>query len=263
MKTDDIYNAWAPPESTWARWAKPVLFAHAGKEARPVADVPQESGDVTASPQRFQAFAPADGLTAMIVDLPDETGVRAGMALAHAGYRPVPLYNSVPESNAGGSAAGGIVAVPMARILAALDAFADELRELALPAEAPPAFLLDSRRRRGGPLPPGAFDNRSISLPTDFPSANFLLASGVQRIVVIAEDGAEIQNDLAHTLRRWQQAGLKIFRCSDRANAAVQPITIARPPYFRHLWYGLLATVGLRRSALGGFGGFLPLPSTG
>ena len=59
---------------------------------------------------------------------------------------------------------------------------------------------------------PPAFDNRSVSLPTDFPSANLLLSYGVRRVVLVQATDGQPQADLAHTLLRWQQAGIDMMR---------------------------------------------------
>ena len=40
------------------------------------------------------------------------------------------------------------------------------------------------------------------------------------------------------------------------------PITVRRPFLYRQLWQRMLATFGLKRSPLGGFGGVLPIPSS-
>jgi hypothetical protein len=136
----------------------------------------------------------------------------------------------------------------------------ESMRRLSL--QAPPAFLLDSRRRGiGAVCRPGDFDNRSISLPTDFPSANFMLASRVRDAIVLQEQEGTPQQDLSHTLRRWQEAGIRIM--TSMPGASPQQVIVPRPPRFRHMWYGLLARMGLRQNPLGGFGGFLPVPSAG
>jgi hypothetical protein len=64
-------------------------------------------------------------------------------------------------------------------------------------------------------------------------------------------------------LLRWQEAGVVIYRAAPGENAPAKPIIISRPRWFRHQWYGLLASLGLRRNLLGGYGGYLPLPSAG
>jgi hypothetical protein len=107
---------------------------------------------------------------------------------------------------------------------------------------------------------PGDFDNRSISLPTDFPSSNFLLSRGIRRVVLVQDDASDPEADLAHTLLRWQQAGVSIMAStlSPDTDVRPRPITVRRPRWFRIAWYGLMARMGLRPNPLGGFGGLLP-----
>ncbi len=246
-----LFETWAPSASPWAAWAKPVLFAH-----RPPA-AGADFGEAT-SPGAIPA---SDGATAVVVDLPGPAGVTAAVPLARLGYRPVPVYNAVPAG------AGVPAAVDVGAILSALAATAADLRAVRLAADAPPAFLLDAGRRvarAGVTLGPGVFDNRSVSLPTDFPSAGRLRAAGVRRIVLVQPTTAPPASDLAHTLRRWQDGGLPILRYA--ADAPDRPpvlVAVARPGGFRSMWHGLTARLGLRRHPLGGFGGTLPFPSSG
>ena len=145
--------------------------------------------------------------------------------------------------------------------VAALVAGAARLRAAAVPADAPPAFLLDADRRVGRvAVTPGVFDNRSVSLPTDFPSAGRLGAGGVRRAILVQAAGVVPSPDLAHTLRRWQEGGIDV-RAAD--GPRLVPVAVARPGGFRSMWHALLATAGLRPHPLGGFGGVLPVPSAG
>lgn len=250
MNKSDLFQLWAPREGIWSPWAKPVLFAHLTPsmlDAEDATPSPPGVADLTGVP-------PADG-TAVVVDLPGEDGVAAGMALAETGYRPVPLYNACP---------GPAARVDVGPILSAFVRSASRLRQLALPPAAPPAFLLDADRRLGtGPSSPGSFDNRSVSLPTDFPSASLLLNRGVRRVILISQLATRLQSDLAHTLLRWQRAGIVID--VKRADLSSPPefCTILRPGRFRSLWHALIVTAGLRRNPLGGFGGMLPEPAGG
>jgi hypothetical protein len=233
----------------------------------------------------FDAWVP-DRATAMVVDLPGSQGVTMALSLAAIGYRPVPLYNACPAP------AGTKALVDVRPIMIALASAASSLPSLGLPDEAPPAILLDANRNPAAAAAPRdmvednstyvppfltdakgetavvapsprTFDNRSISLPTDFPSANFLRSRGIQRIVLVQPHHAEPSADLSHTLRRWQQAGLTILAVAIHEPGPPRPITIKHPRAYRLLWYNLLAKLGLRRNPLGGFGGFLPVPSSG
>jgi hypothetical protein len=156
-------------------------------------------------------------------------------------------------------------AVDVLPIIEAIVAMTPVLKTANLPSNAPPAFLLDDQRRTvlpGYVRAPGAFDNRSVSLPTDFPSSNFLLSRGIRKIVLITQNQTEPEADLSHTLLRWQRAGISIAGVTLAGASGVaiqpQPIPIRRPPFFRIAWYALMARLGLRPNLLGGFGGVLP-----
>ena len=154
----------------------------------------------------------------------------------------------------------------MTSIIEAIVAGAPHLAARPMPPEAPPAFLLDSRRRGlsgATALLPGTFDNRAVSLPADFPSANLLVSVGVGQVVVVLRGAAEPETDLAHTLRRWQEAELRMLCLRVDAPSMPQPLVVRRPSRFRHLWHAMLAMAGLRQNPLGGFGGYLPTSSSG
>jgi hypothetical protein len=108
-----------------------------------------------------------------------------------------------------------IAAVDVRSIILALSATASQLRGgglrgAGLGADAPPAFLVDSRRLDGrGPLHPGRYDNRSAHSPADFPSAEVLREGGIERVVVVLA-AARPGWDLLPTLEVWRRAGLSI-----------------------------------------------------
>src|SRR4051812_36295429 len=86
--SDALYLLWAPAESPWSPWVKPVLFAQWSAEELPVRDV--EAAEIEWTP-------PADGRTALVCDLPGGYGVAVSTALAvRWGYRPILLYNALP-----------------------------------------------------------------------------------------------------------------------------------------------------------------------
>src|SRR5207302_1742431 len=87
-----------------------------------------------------------------------------------------------------------VAAVNVLPIISALRQGAEQLVQLNLPFNAPPAFLLDANRRGDGrKMQPDEFDNRSISFTTDFPSANFLGAHGTQRVMLVQRNSFEPQ----------------------------------------------------------------------
>jgi hypothetical protein len=212
--------------------------------------------------------AVADGSKAIVVDLPGRASVAAGMMLAAMGYRPVALFNAIPDADEWPIRSDASEITPalvdVRPIVIALTQSTRALAMLLLAPDAPPAFLLDANRRGGASIRrPGCFDNRSVSLPTDFPSANLFLSRGIRGVIVVQPTGRQPQVDLAHTLRRWQEAGVQIFINPLDETGGPFPITFNRPSGFKLLWYNFLATIGLKRSPFGGFGGRLPSPSAG
>jgi hypothetical protein len=255
VNSEQIFETWAPAGALWSPWVKPVLFAHLS-QLPPAPSEPQPAAG--RSPTDPAWAPPADDPAVLVLDLPGELGVRLGLQLAQAGYRPIPLYNAAPGPH-GVPLDRRVSRVDVLPIMTAIRQAGGFLGSLKLPAGAPPAFLLDAGRSAGPALllPACDFDNRSVSLFTDFPSANFLLAHGYRRAILVQAGGRQPQPDLAHTLRRWQEAGIAIAaKPLDDAGPA-EPITVARPSWFGWVWYRMLATVGLRRSVHGGFGGFV------
>lgn len=245
MNPTELYKLWAPEDSIWSRWVKPVLFTETSPA---VSSFPCDWHSLNL------AWAPAvDSGSAITLDLPEAESVWFGMALAHRGYRPIPLFNG---------AAGFSAIVNVSHIIGALHNEARRLAELSIARNAPPVFLLDSNRSAGGAtVSPGRFDNRWAVFPQDFPSASFLLASGVRAVVLAQRFAGEPQRDLAHVLLRWQEAGLGILTADVQSTVPPDPIRVSRPGQFRMLWYRALVLAGLRRNSAGGFGGVVPEPS--
>jgi hypothetical protein len=260
MTKEEIFSIWAPDDSPWSRWVKPVLFAHLDSALAhmPVREV---AVDVSWSP-------PLDGNVALVLDLPGAEGVWTGVALASRGYRPVPLYNALPlpfgERLFDPLTGRAVAAVDVAPILAALRQGAEKLAQVKLPLDAPPVFLLDASRQGAGVrMQPDEFDNRSISFTTDFPSANFLASRGIQRVRLVQMDRAEPQADLAHSLRRWQDGGLKLERMRLDLPSQSEFFEIARPSWYGAMFQRVLSSIGFRRSSAGGFGAWIADSSAG
>jgi hypothetical protein len=243
MTNKELYQMWAPDESPWSAWAKPVLFATlTDSEVRPNA--------LPALPEL--TWIPKEpGAVAIIIDLPGAESVLTGLALAQWKYRPVPLYN--------GSQTFGAMVVDTEPIVQALGSGAELLQTLALPPNAPPAFLLDANRlSNSSAAQPGRFDNRWAVIPQDLPSADHLAQAGIKGVFVRT---TSIQQDLAHILRRYQEKGLALFILKSEAEQ-IERLDVPRPSGFHGLWYRLGVFAGLRRNAAGGFGAMIPVPST-
>ncbi|HEX7181107.1 MAG TPA: hypothetical protein VF756_04640 [Thermoanaerobaculia bacterium] len=245
MNGSELFDIWAPADSVWSHWAKPVLFA----EWEPTH--PDAPPTVLTLPELSLSL---DRHTAVIVDLPGMDSVLTGLALAREGLRPVPLFNGAHHDAA---------VVNTRTILHLLKEGAGVLAGLAFSPDAPPAFLIDSKRLSPGSSPqPGKFDNRWMVFPQDFPSANFLKSRQIHRVLLL-ESGDQPQPaaDLAHVLLRWQEAGLEIYAAGPTGDN-MRELRVERPSSFRLAWYRALALTGFRRNSAGGFGSIIPQPSS-
>jgi len=242
MTNEECFNAWAPEEAPWSPWAKPVLFTQ------------RQDGFVLGlrtwpEPPENLWLSQANGRTAVVVDLPGVESVEMGIALARRWYRPVPLYNT---------SAGPSALLDMADLISALASGATALCEITLSPEAPPAFLIDADRMRPVvPLNPGSYDNRWVVFPQDFPSGTLLRSRGIADVIVL-HDRAGVQEDLAHVLLRWQEAGIRMLAVGP-GETAPRPFTVKKPSWFRRAWYRTIVLAGLRRNNAGGFGGVIPM----
>jgi hypothetical protein len=243
------YDAWAPAGGVWSPWAKPALFV----QMHEIQMLSDSLGDWRAIDIRW-APEPRRA-TALVIDLPGLEAARTGVALAAIGYRPVPLYNVT---------VGSRPLVAVAPIRDCLMQASAALTEMRIAADAPPAFLLDSKRLKPDILPvPGHFDNRWMVTPQDFPSANLMLSRGIAEVIVVQNDDRPPLEDLAHVLLRWQKAGIRIRSLDAGDTRGAQEITIKEPSMFRKAWYRVMILAGFRRNAAGGFGGVIPVPSSG
>ena len=146
MTGKEAYRIWAPAGARWTDWVRPVPFVTAGSLSGAYCD---PDFHVPAADYVDEHYEDA----AVIVDLPGAESVREGIALAKAGYRPVPIYNGTVEQP-GSRAATDNRTVGTALIMAA-----EELAQIRIREDAPPAFLTDSGRMNQFRMEASLFDN--------------------------------------------------------------------------------------------------------
>src|SRR5262245_43419791 len=139
MNANRIFESWAPRESVWSPWVKGVLFSFMEQLPGREFKVDEFDSENCALPPKREGWG-------LVIDLPGEDSVTYGLQMAAHGFRPVPVYTSVPWPEYFSSWIP--VQVPMVAVIRALAAAESHLRQLNLAGDAPPAFLLDSRRRR-------------------------------------------------------------------------------------------------------------------
>jgi hypothetical protein len=252
VQREEVYEAWAPPNGAWSVWVRPVLFAQM--------EEPSQGRDEAETNQSWLAldlsWVPrADEHTLLVVNLPGAESVRMGLGSVGRGYRPVPLFNACTGPNE---------VIPQTAIREALRLGAAYLRSVVLPADAPPAFLLDSSRfvpTRA--IRPGVFDNRWQVYPEDFPAAKLLRAQGFTRVVLVQRGQQAPAADLNRVLWPWRESGLLLAVKNLDDAAPPQQLVLSRPARFRRFWERLTNFLGLRRSPAQGFGYMVPEPTHG
>jgi len=240
----ECFEAWAG-DHEWSDWTKPTLFASghfssfANTKPRSLPDT--ADGALEPALRNVVRYRESDGNRAcVVVDMPGERSLEVGAALTEHGFAPVVLFNGVPS-----------VRNPVIANDGPIKALIRYSAALRLAQEPSPAFLLDSRRMQGAPSP-GRYDNRWITFPQDFPSGGLLRVRGVKRCYLIV-DPKRVADDLAHVLKRWQDAGIEMYGADDG-----EPMTIQTPPLYKTLYYRWSALVGLKPNSFGGFGAPVP-----
>ena len=250
MNGQELFDLWAPESSPWSAWAKPALFASAAPFGGDPG-APQLPDPGAALLTALEAGARA----AVVVDLPGADAVRFGIALARHGMRPVPMFNTT---------SGGLALIDMDQVIPALVSGAAVLKDLAIREDAPPAFLLDSRRlSHSGDSGGGLYDNRWIVFPQDFPSGAALRSRGCDRVLLVNAPDAPAMKDLDDVLARWQRAGVRIERLSPGTGRTPEPYRPSRWWPMRLLFLFVLVGMGLRRNSAGGFGSRIPESGSG
>lgn len=268
MTPEEIYQTWAPAESTWSAWVIPVPFAQ-------IVCLNPHAAGVRAEAEACAVNLESAGDLAIVVDLPGGEAIRLGLALAMRGFRPVPVIDGSPgpfpivasqQEVTEGTLQNSLrtIAVDMRELLRGLCSGAELLNELTIPPDAKPAFLLDAARMAEGlQIGDKMFDNRWKTIPQDFPSGRLLHEKGIRRVLLIQKEDGQPKEDLAHVLLRWQEAGIAIFCATKADDTAMKPLYVNKPRNYRSLWYRALAFLGLRRGSGGGFGAWPPESTSG
>ncbi len=246
------YRIWAPDDSPWSAWVKPVPFATLGE----LCERDESAGP--SHPVDAMQIRPRPG-QAVLVDLAGEESVALGMQLARAaGLRPVPIFASCTAEPP-----IYLQMVDTMGIQRALIRGASELPSLVISRGAAPVFLVDGARSGfGRDLGQHRyFDNRSALFPSDFPSGRKLMENGVNSCVVIRDRSVPIGEDLRYALLPWKNAGIAVTVCSlsgDRGE-----FSWPRTWVLARLWKRFRFAIALRRNLRGGYGRFVQESSGG
>ena len=195
MTGKEIYKIWAPVGKRWVDWVRPVPFV----------GIDEYSVRYAVSNNGLPVFDFVDEKcadAALIVDLPGVESVKAGIALAEVGYRPIPVYNGTIQQP------GARATVDNQAVQAGLLWGAAELCKLEISDDALPVFLLDSNRMHRFKMEISLFDNSWDLYPQDVPSAEYMLEQGIHKIIIV---GDKVSKDLKKILYKFQKKNIQIL----------------------------------------------------
>lgn len=211
MTGKELFRIWSPVGKKWTDWVRPVPFVMMSEHSK-IYNIT----DFTI--QTVEYIDATCKNTAVIVDLPGAESVKEGIALARLGFRPVPIFNgTVEQQGARATVDNQSVGVALMHGAAELDKF--EIEDTALPA-----FLLDSNRLHRFKMDVTVFDNSWDVYPQDLPSAEYMVASGISKVLVVGES---FSKDLKKILYDYQKKKIEIF-LTNRYNEP-KKVTIRKP----------------------------------
>ncbi|MEW6741604.1 MAG: hypothetical protein AB1486_02500 [Planctomycetota bacterium] len=258
--TRRLWETWGPVAgSPWEPFHCVTLFAALDRPAlvKPGSKVgPLADTDVPAHlrpPAELPSWASAE--TLVLVDLPGPRVVSVGYHLAvTGGFQPVCTFDNWPHT---------LGVVRSEKILGALLYFAAGMSKVweKLPRSAPPMWLLDADRLRGQKPPPGRFDNRYFIEDRLLPGPALLSTAGIRRVIYVSAGlPASVSLDLWQYLSVLVRSGIQVATVSTATvEAWSQSVPyVAEPESKTTLW-----SMHVTRSSAGGFGGFVPTPSSG
>ena len=193
MTNKEVFRVWAPLNKKWVDWVRPVPFVNINKKHENF----RPSGVVISCLDDFDMKN-----TAIIVDLPSDDSVEAGILLAQNGYRPIPIYNGVMQQK------GSRATTNNEGILSALVWGASILKTVKIDDNAPPAFLIDSNRLHRWRIDLSIFDNSWDVYPQDIPSEDYFLKNGINKILII---GRKYPRDLKAIIKEWPKKQISVY----------------------------------------------------
>lgn len=91
MTGKEVYKKWAPTGKRWVDWVRPVPFIGI--------DTPYQVHEfIDDSIPKIFYINNLSKDTAIIIDIEGVDSIKEGIALAHLGYRPIPIFNGTNPS---------------------------------------------------------------------------------------------------------------------------------------------------------------------
>lgn len=190
----EIYKIYAPIDTKWTEWIRPVPFVAIDTYNRKLVSDWIDRKILSISQYKKDI--------AIFIDIPGKESIELGISLAYIGYRPIPVFNGTDEQ------IGSLATTDTYLIESALINGSEKLKNIPLEKDANPAFLLDSTRTNRYRTSESIFDNSWDLYKQDIPTAKYFKENGINKIIVI---GNSIQRDLRKIFFEFQEAGIEFY----------------------------------------------------
>lgn len=194
MNGKDIYKIYAPDNTKWTQWVRPVAFV--------AIDTYNRKPAFNFIGRKILFLDQYEKDTAIFIDLLGSESIELGISLANMGYRPIPLFNGTDEQ-VGSQATTDSYLVERSLINGSM-----KLKNILLSNDANPAFLLDSSRTNRYRVSESMFDNSWDLYKQDIPTSKYFKDNGIYKIIIV---GNNVQRDLRKIFFDFQNDGIEIY----------------------------------------------------
>ncbi len=194
MNGKDIYKIYAPDNTKWTQWVRPVAFV--------AIDTYDRKPAFNFIERKILFLDQYEKDTAIFIDLLGSESIELGISLANIGYRPIPLFNGTDEQ-VGSQATTDSYLVESSLINGSM-----KLKNILLSNDANPVFLLDSSRTNRYRVSESMFDNSWDLYKQDIPTSKYFKDNGIYKIIIV---GNNVQRDLRKIFFDFQNDGIEIY----------------------------------------------------
>lgn len=195
MTGKEIYKIWAPENTKWTNWVRPVPFIDIDDNLKP-------DGAYDYTIPEIDYIEEGKKNTAIIVDLPGFSSITEGLALIKKGFRPIPLYNGTKEQ------INARALSDMKPIQIGLVWGSEILQKSKIEKDAMPAFLIDTLRLNRAKKDVSIYDNSWDLYHQDMPSSKYFIENGIDTIIVRCEKFAK---DLNNIMYDFPKKGISVY----------------------------------------------------